>query len=126
MAQRLRRAEEGTAGEALRQFLDYWHSHGRRHFQSEEEILLPAYAGHGDPGHPLVVRVLVDHVDIRHRAQELERRSGPAPEMLRQLGSRLAEHVRLEERELFPLIEDALPAEELEAVASRLAELDFH
>lgn len=37
-------------------------------------------------------------------------------------GQRLNEHVRLEERTLFPLIEAALPADELAALGARLAE----
>jgi len=37
-----------------------------------------------------------------------------------QLGAELAAHVRLEEREVFPLIERAMPTHELEAVAREL------
>ena len=39
---------------------------------------------------------------------------------LRELGSMLTDHVRLEERELFVLIEQTLPAAELAALASAL------
>lgn len=36
------------------------------------------------------------------------------------LGAALAEHVRLEEHELFPLVESAMPAEALAAVSAAL------
>lgn len=121
VAQKLRRATSETATEARDGLLTYWHSHGAQHFRSEEEELLPAYAGHGDPEHPLVVQVLVDHVRIRRLARDLEHDEAPSVETLRQLGARLADHVRLEERELFPLIEETVPAAELELLVARLA-----
>ena len=54
IAQRLRRADTATASAARRALLDYWDAHGRIHFQREEELLLPAYAGYGDAHGPLV------------------------------------------------------------------------
>jgi hypothetical protein len=118
VAQTLRRASAETAAEARAAFLAYWDAHGLRHFRVEEEILLPAYAAHGDSHHPLVARALCDHVAIRRRAAELG--DAATPFILRELGARLADHVRLEERELFPLIERAMPPEALSAVAAAL------
>ena len=70
-----------------------------------------------------MLRVLVDHVVIRHAADQLEG-SESSLEALQELGVQLADHVRLEEKELFPLIEEALPAAELEKVAAALAEAE--
>jgi hypothetical protein len=36
----------------------YWEEHAREHFRLEEEILLPAYAYHDNPHHPLVEAAL--------------------------------------------------------------------
>jgi hypothetical protein len=120
VAHRLRRATADTAGDARAAFMVYWDGHGREHFRLEEEILLPGYAGHGDPYHPLVARALCDHVAIRARADALAVDEAPDPAVLGELGTVLANHVRLEERELFPLIEAALPALRLAAVATAL------
>lgn len=112
IAQRLTRARATDADDARQAFLGYWRADGRRHFREEEEILLPSYAGYGDPEVPIVARVLTDHVRIRRLADELAagtQRIG----VLHDLGELLAAHVRREERELFPLIEQALPEEEL-------------
>ena len=120
VAQKLRRATADTAQEARSAFVAYWEEHGRAHFRLEEEILLPAYAAHADPHHPLVARALCDHVAIRARADALAIDEAPDPATLRDLGEGLADHVRLEERELFGLIEAALPAARLAAVAAAL------
>ena len=117
VAQALRRATAETAGEARTAFLTYWEHHGQAHFRLEEQVLLPSYAGYGDSHHPLVARVLCDHVEIRYRADRLAGEDPPTLDALHRLGLRLAEHVRLEERELFPLIESALPADRLAALA---------
>ena len=120
VAQKLRRATADTAQEARSAFVAYWEEHGRAHFRLEEEILLPAYAAHADPHHPLVARALCDHVAIRARVDALAVDEAPDPATLRELGEGLADHVRLEERELFGLIEAALPAARLAAVAAAL------
>jgi len=120
VAQRLRRADTATAAHARERFLDYWDAHGHRHFRIEEEILLPGYAAHGDAHDPLVLRVLGDHVAIRQRADALARQPATDPQALHDLGQRLAAHVRLEECELFPLIEQTMPANALAALAQQL------
>jgi hypothetical protein len=120
VARKLRRATADTAGEARSAFVAYWEQHGRAHFRLEEEVLLPAYAAHADPHNPLVARALCDHVAIRARADALAVDEAPDPAGLHELGRGLADHVRLEERELFALIEAALPAARLAVVAAAL------
>ena len=94
---------------------------GREHFRAEEEVLLPAYAGHATVSEdPAVARVLLDHVTIRHLATQLERHADTPLETLHALGGVLGEHVRFEERRLFPRIEAALPADELALLADAL------
>jgi hypothetical protein len=119
VALRLRRATAETAtgvrGDALR----FWMTAGRAHFRVEEEVLLPAFAGHGDAHHPLVARALCDHVAIRQRMDSL-RDDSPDLACLHELGRILGDHVRLEECELFALIEHTLPATDLAAVARAL------
>lgn len=122
VAQRLRRAAGGAgAADARERFLEYWESEGREHFREEEEILLPACAGFVDPHEPLVARVLSEHVRIRHHARELASSEHPPLELLHELGRQLGSHVRLEERELFPLIEDVMPSAELRRLVGLLA-----
>lgn len=120
IARDLRCATAESAEGTRAALLTFWRDHGRVHFEIEERILLPAFAGHGDPHHPLVARALCDHVDIRHRVDALADTEVPPLGELRELGARVAAHVRFEERELFTLIEAAMPARDLAAVATAL------
>jgi len=118
MAAQLRRATERTAQASADLFLAQWEAEERLHFRMEEELLLPAYAEHGQLDHPAIVRMLLDHVAIRGMAARL---SCAPTDLLHELGERLSEHVRLEEREVFPLIEAAMPNAELRALGERIA-----
>jgi hypothetical protein len=108
-AQRLRRATPETAIDARAHFLAFWHEHGARHFRVEEDVLLPVYALHADPADERIARMLLDHVRIRARVLALAEADEPGVELLHALGEELARHVRLEERQIFPLIEAMLP-----------------
>jgi hypothetical protein len=120
VALKVRRASVRTADQARAALAAFWPVHGRPHFQIEEEILFPAYAGHGDPHHPLVARALCDHVAIRHRVGAVLGEAHSTVTDLQELGGLMAAHVRLEERELFPLIEQVIPIAQLEALAVAL------
>jgi iron-sulfur cluster repair protein YtfE (RIC family) len=121
VALRLRRADAGSAAAERARFLAFWAAEGEEHFRSEEELLFPAYAREGHARHPLLERALGDHVAIRAQAARLSAVVEVDPEVLHELGTALAAHVRLEERELFPAIEEALGADELLSLARELA-----
>jgi iron-sulfur cluster repair protein YtfE (RIC family) len=121
VAQQLVRATPETATVARSAFLAYWEHEGREHFRIEEEVVLPAFARRGSPTHEDVVRVLTDHVELRRLAADLAADPRPAPERLHELGERLRAHIRHEERVVFPLIEAALPDDELVALAAAVA-----
>jgi hemerythrin-like domain-containing protein len=113
VALRLRRAAPASAADARRAFIEFWQMEGRQHFRVEEELLLPAYARHRPVDEPAVVRVLIEHVDLRRRADELEAGESPSLTDVHELGERLERHIRHEERVLFPALETALPDVEL-------------
>jgi hemerythrin-like domain-containing protein len=115
----LTRASHGDAGEAAAGFLEFWHAEGRRHFQIEEDLLLPGFARHGPADHPAVVRALVEHVDLRRRAQDLEDGAQPLA-ALHELGRRLSAHIREEENVLFALVEETLPPDALQALGEAI------
>ena len=116
LAQKLRRATEETEHAAARGFLSQWEAEERLYFRIEEEILLPVYAEHGDPHHPAIIWMLEGHIRIRRDADILARQ--PSLSLVHQLGTQLAEHVQLEEQQVFPLIEQTIPAHELATLSS--------
>jgi iron-sulfur cluster repair protein YtfE (RIC family) len=84
-------------------------------------VPLPAYAAYADASHEAVVRVLVDHTLIRRDVHGLD---DADLDRVHELGDRLEAHVRHEERVLFPLIEQALPDDELARVARGVDEVE--
>jgi iron-sulfur cluster repair protein YtfE (RIC family) len=124
IAMLLRRATDATAPGTCQAFLDFWQHECSAHFRIEEEVLFPAYAEHAGKRDALLLRALDDHAEIRRRADELGAAEPPSGARLNELGEQLAAHVRLEERELFPAIEQTLPPERLAAVGVALAEAD--
>jgi hemerythrin-like domain-containing protein len=117
IAQRLRRATAESATETAQAFLSHWKEE-RWHFRLEEELLLPAYAAEGEPDHPAIIRMLCDHMLIRRDAARVA--DSPSLELLHDLGALLASHVRLEEQEIFPLIEATLPESDLQELGERI------
>jgi hypothetical protein len=71
IAQHLRRATTQTAPDIAAAFLAHWNAEQKLHFRLEEELLLPAYAAHGQPDHPAIIRMLLDHMLIRCDAAAL-------------------------------------------------------
>jgi hemerythrin-like domain-containing protein len=120
VSRRLRRAGDHGAGEAQAAFLEYWRRGGQLHFRVEEEVLLPRFATAGGAHTAVVARVLIEHAEIRLRVLRLLRGAASAV-VLEELGSQLAEHVQLEERQLFPAIEESLDDSQLRRLAADVA-----
>jgi hemerythrin-like domain-containing protein len=118
IARRLRGATGSTMSEIVHDFREYWVTDERLHFRVEEELLLPTFAAYGDPSDPVIMRMLIDHILIRRDATRLG--AAPQLDLLRELGTRLTGHVRLEEHQIFPLIEETLPEHELAALKERI------
>ena len=127
-ALRLRRSAAGegmTPEEAARAFLKFWQEDTSVHFRKEEEVLLPIVARYAKEllGQASVIEMLVQHARIRGLAMQLDEevaRDEVRAETLRGLGDQLETHIRLEEREVFPLIEEVLSEAALHEVAARL------
>jgi hemerythrin-like domain-containing protein len=111
-AQHLIKSADATAADrakALADFVRAWTAEISVHF-SDEERLLPALVA-GEPRE----RLHREHRALAELAEEARRRAAmadPDAEWVRELGRLLNDHIRWEERELFPLIErSASPAQ---------------
>jgi hemerythrin-like domain-containing protein len=128
-ARRLRRAATGDEAnmpeETAEAFLEFWQEGTTTHFREEEEVLLPVLARYREDllGREPVVEMLLQHARIRGLVIGLsdEVKGGSVRlETLGSIGELLESHIRLEEREVFSTIEEALPEEALREVADRL------
>lgn len=123
VAQELLRADSANAQDARDAFLAFMAREGEQHFQAEESILLPAVNGLFDAQDPDTERTLREHAEIRLCAAKLRTAPSDLPgdeQGLRDLGKLLRDHVRHEERTLFPRIEAALDSNELRRLGEAL------
>lgn len=118
-----RTREAADLEEARRVFLDFWREEGKRHFRVEEEVLLPGWALACEVDQPKVDQLLREHLEIRRDALRLADYELTLEEA-RELGKLLHDHVRFEERVLFPIIEDDLDAEFLARLAEAIEEAE--
>jgi hemerythrin-like domain-containing protein len=127
-ALRLRRASADTVEDAIAHFQRFFDAEGRGHFAIEEEHLLHALPA-DDPEWALAAdRVRDDHAAIRGQAAELAAATsiptsdaGSRLTAAQELGQRLNDHVRFEERVLFELLEQRLAPGELARVGEAVA-----
>jgi iron-sulfur cluster repair protein YtfE (RIC family) len=104
--------------ELLDEFFPIWHDEINPHFRNEEEILLPLFDVDADPDVDCIRLMLQQHVHIRRDVLLLE--FEPNLEVIHRLGNALKEHIRLEEREVFPLVEEKASQETLDAIQSQI------
>ncbi|MHB1835915.1 MAG: hemerythrin domain-containing protein [Solirubrobacteraceae bacterium] len=120
IASAMTRSGDATARSTAMLFADFIDEHEARHFALEEALLLPAL-GPGERGRALAGRVLADHRYLRDAAQRLAlEHLQPSVDVLREIGARLRAHVQLEERELFPYLEQSLDPVELDRIGAQL------
>jgi hemerythrin-like domain-containing protein len=123
--QRATEADEADSAEAaVKRFLDFWQKDTALHFRNEEEVLLPVMARYGgDLSRQPLLEMLEDHARIRGLVMQLSDEAiggNVRLETLHEIGERLEAHIRLEERVVFPLIEESLSEAALTELAARL------
>ncbi|MBL8761877.1 MAG: hemerythrin domain-containing protein [Planctomycetes bacterium] len=104
---------------AIAEFVDAWRSEIRAHFDDEERLLLPLV--HSPE---LRDRLLDEHATLRRLAERCEREPEAAAsdaELVREVGVRLHDHIRWEEREFFEEVQRDHP----EALAALAHEATF-
>lgn len=115
----VRDADESGADDARSALVEFWQTEGSLHFRIEEEVLLPGSNLEGPAEDPEVARMLSDHLTIRRRMAEVEAGEYDL-DQLKDLAGFMRDHVRFEERELFPRIEREMDEDELLLLADRI------
>lgn len=119
-----RHAERAGAGLGSRSPQEVWAEVVERfdgeltpHFEIEERILLPALEQLAES--ELVGRTRAEHSLLRNLVRNDDR---PTEARLAEFGALLREHVRFEERTLFPVAQEKLAEDSLDAVADACAQ----
>ncbi|WP_246476537.1 hemerythrin domain-containing protein [Salicibibacter cibi] len=115
-----------TVEEIKQKLQRFWESGGNEHFRDEEELLLPAYARYVSLDEPEISEMLVEHVHIRALVQQVLETTGTddGVEAMHRLGTILEQHIRKEERVIFPMMEKVLPEDVLERLHPRFHQVD--
>ena len=107
------------APDARERFAAYWAQDGAGHFAIEERVLTAGLLPEEARWPEGVARMTAEHRDLERLAALA---LGGDQEAQAQLGERLDAHVRFEERELFPLLEEHADPALLAGVGAALAE----
>jgi iron-sulfur cluster repair protein YtfE (RIC family) len=119
VAQRLKRGDTAYRSVAtIRESMKLlWSEELEQHFRQEEEVLFIV------PGYPEEVQTMIDRaLEDHRRMRELIEQSidADAGEKGRELGLLLEAHIRFEERELFPMIQEVLGEEKLRELEGKM------
>lgn len=110
-------------GEDRTQLFDCLRAFLAVHETAEEEIVHPAARKTGPRGEAVVKARLAEEDEAKKVLSELEK-IGPSStdfnEKFAQFKTAVEDHARAEEQELFPILEDALDTEALEAMTKKL------
>ncbi|MFI5387272.1 MAG: hemerythrin domain-containing protein [Fimbriimonadales bacterium] len=112
-----RHLENEPSGQRLSEFLRVWNDEMEDHFFEEERVLLRFTTPEQN------ARLINEHMTIRQYATAATRGMLDAGDIVR-LGGLITDHIRWEERRLFPSIEESASLEELNEIAAEAMELD--
>jgi len=125
-ALRLAAAGEEPISTAVDEFLAEWTEGIQPHFRSEEEVLLPGFAAVAGMDHPLIARTLDEHEELRLEVSRLSRAEGETERLVAgRTAQLLHDHIRFEERILFPAIEECLAGDQLQRLGASLKRLPY-
>jgi len=110
--------KKNVAGERIREYVQYfWDNCLQSHFRQEEAVLFAPLQD------KMVQRAVLDHQYISKQITALAGSSAKdLPKDLAILADSVDNHVRYEERELFPYLERKLSKEQLAAIGEQLAD----
>jgi iron-sulfur cluster repair protein YtfE (RIC family) len=111
-------ARGGDQGEIRQYVLHFWRTALANHFQVEEDVLLPVLAN--PAGRPLAERLREEHAELTLIIGQLVMEEGSAGDLLSRFHEQLRQHIRFEERTLFPHIERHAPPASIEEIGRQL------
>ena len=92
------------------------------HFRAEEEVLFPLMNSRVPESVAIVDRLLKEHEDIVAMVHQLENKQRLS-QILFDFGDLLERHIRCEERELFPLYEEHVAAQDADLAGEKIRRL---
>jgi len=104
--------KNGSAPEAIMAYVHwYWNNHLQLHFSQEEHLLLTHLSESDEMGQ----RLKSEHQHIRQLVS-----GSPSVVLLAELADKITDHIRFEERQLFPYIEQTISTDKLNSIHRQL------
>lgn len=120
LAVRLRKAHQADA-ETLKSYIkDFWENSLDSHFNNEEKLFLDFIRDK-----ELKQRFLSEHKQIRNLYLDIESSEDDIVEKAKRFGILINDHIRFEERILFPWLQDNLSQNELKQIGASLDDSDI-
>lgn len=94
--------------------LFFWNGHMQKHFEQEEELLFKK------DDNVLCNLAKQQHLQIDEIISQIKESPHPHNPIFQTLIDTVNQHIRLEEREVFPFLEKTLPKEDLESISEIL------
>ena len=113
-------SDDAERRRATDDFINFYLGSLLRHFREEEELFFAPIVDDGD-AQALIARALTEHLRVHARVRRLKRDLVDGvvePTQLTELSKLLTAHVRFEERDLLPLVEQLLSEDELKDLAT--------
>lgn len=100
---------------------DFFDKHLRPHFAAEEQALFPLAKEHIKESVPLVDELIAQHRSMEQRVLRLKTPiETPLEQQLAEFGALLEDHIRKEDRILFPMFEEHASAELLQEALTKI------
>lgn len=116
---RLRKAHQASS-ETLKHYInDFWDNSLDSHFSNEERLFLDLITDK-----ELKQRFLKEHKQIRDLLRDIGDSEGEIVEKAKRFGSLINDHIRFEERILFPWLQENLTLAELKKIGTSLDDSD--
>lgn len=117
---RLKKANKANE-QVLKSFVkEFYDAHLTSHFESEERLLLPLLHDK-----KIAAQFLSEHDQIRKRIQAIsENQNKNVKKDVLKLGTLINDHIRFEERTMFPWLEKTITPNELIAIGNQLKETE--
>lgn len=110
--------KKGVALERMQPYVSYfWQHHLQQHFEEEEKLLFTLLHDH------LTEQAMTEHKYIRQLAEAVIHASDIQSHQVEKLADTLDDHIRFEERKLFPHLEEQLPEKQLAELHLQLQQL---
>jgi len=120
---RLKKAEKASNTILKTYILDFWENYLISHFKNEEKLFLPLFEK--KQNEEIKYQFLDEHQRLRNMIKKIDKSDIEVHPFAIQFSTLLNDHIRFEERKMFPWIQKNFAAKELAQIGSALSKTEI-